>query len=51
MCPRQESNLHLSLRRAPFYPLNYKDIKRAIRASAFYVQRTPVGTYFEADRQ
>jgi hypothetical protein len=24
-CPRQESNLHLSLRRAPFYPLNYKD--------------------------
>lgn len=27
MCPRQESNLHLSLRRAPFYPLNYKDIK------------------------
>ena len=22
-CPRQESNLHLRLRRSPFYPLNY----------------------------
>jgi hypothetical protein len=24
-CPRQESNLYLSLRRTPFYPLNYED--------------------------
>ena len=24
-CPRQESNLHRSLRRAAFYPLNYED--------------------------
>ncbi len=23
MCPRQESNLYLRLRRSPFYPLNY----------------------------
>jgi hypothetical protein len=24
-CLRQESNLYLSLRRTPFYPLNYED--------------------------
>ena len=28
--PRQESNLHLSLRRAPFYPLNYGEESAAI---------------------
>jgi len=25
VCPYQESNLDLPLRRRPFYPLNYKD--------------------------
>ena len=25
LCPYQESNLDLPLRRQPFYPLNYKD--------------------------
>ena len=25
LCPWQESNLHLKLRRLPFYPLNYKN--------------------------
>ena len=31
---RQESNLYLSLRRRPFYPLNYGE--RVSAASAFY---------------
>src|SRR3989338_6779716 len=27
-CPREESNLHLELRRLPFYPLNYRGVKQ-----------------------
>ena len=27
LCPYQESNLDLPLRRQPFYPLNYKDFE------------------------
>lgn len=31
-CPWQESNLHLPLRRGPFYPLNYRDGARDFNA-------------------
>ena len=30
-CPQQESNLHLPLRRGPFYPLNYGDTRISYR--------------------
>ena len=43
MCPRQELNLDLELRRFSFYPLNYKDkiksrpslFKRSEKATAY----------------
>ncbi len=33
LCPYQESDLDLPLRRQPFYPLNYKD-KHSVRSRA-----------------
>lgn len=36
MCPRQESNLHIQLRRLVFYPLNY----RGLNAHVLYIGAT-----------
>lgn len=36
--PRQESNLHLQLRRPSYYPLYYEDIRLFVAECAFMVK-------------
>ena len=47
--PHQESNLDLSLRRALFYPLNYRDEVGIITSLPRYVNYRPVNMGLFAD--